>query len=115
MTDESKRPWGEYVVLADEPNFKAKTIIVQPGKRLSYQLHHFRAEHWFVVQGEGEVTLDGRSIPVGPGDAVDVPVETPHRVANTGQAPLIFVEVQHGTSFAEDDIVRLEDDFGRTG
>ena len=115
VTDESKRPWGEYTVLADEPTFKAKTITVQPGKRLSYQLHHHRAEHWFVVQGQGEVTLDGRQIPIAPGVAVDVPLGTPHRVANTGAEPLVFVEVQHGTSFAEDDIVRLEDDYGRSG
>lgn len=113
QTDESQRPWGHYVVLADESDHKVKTIVVQPGKRLSYQRHQHRAEHWFVVAGAGVVTLEGTDRPVGAGDAVDVAIGQAHRISNTGDAPLVFVEVQHGRSFGEDDIERLEDDFGR--
>ncbi|CAN5280759.1 hypothetical protein BH24ACT10_BH24ACT10_02780 [soil metagenome] len=116
MDDDSVRPWGHYEVLTDGPDFKAKTITVRPGKRLSYQRHAHRSEHWFVVKGSGVVTLDGSPVPVQPGVAVDVPVGVAHRVENTsGDADLVFVEVQHGESFGEDDIVRLEDDYGRSG
>ena len=112
--DESVRPWGSYEVLGDDADFKVKTITVQPGKRISYQTHERRSEHWFVVRGEGFVTLDGEEIPVRRGVAVDIPVTTPHRVTNTGADELVFVEVQHGDYFGEDDIVRLDDDFGRS-
>jgi mannose-6-phosphate isomerase len=114
--DESVRPWGHYEVLSDGPDFKAKTITVRPGKRLSYQRHERRAEHWFVVKGTGVVTLDGASVDVEPGSAVDVPVGAAHRIHNThDESELVFVEVQHGEYFGEDDIVRLEDDYGRSG
>jgi mannose-6-phosphate isomerase len=108
------RPWGSYLVLADEPTHKVKRIEVQPGKRLSYQFHEYREEHWFVVEGEGTVTLDGTESQVGRGDTVDVEIRMPHRIENRGEHPLVFIEVQHGASFEEDDIVRLEDDYGRT-
>ena len=112
--DSSTRPWGSYTVLADEADHKVKRIEVLPGKRLSYQRHSRRAEHWFVVSGQGTFVLDGVERPVGPGVAVDIPVEVAHRIENTGTAePLVFIEVQHGSYFGEDDIVRLEDDFGR--
>jgi mannose-6-phosphate isomerase-like protein (cupin superfamily) len=107
------RPWGSYLVLADEPTHKVKRIEVRPGRRLSYQFHEHRAEHWFVLEGEGTVTLDGTELPVGRGDTVDVGLGMPHRIENRGGEPLVFIEVQHGTSFEEDDIVRLEDDYGR--
>ena len=114
--DETVRPWGHYEVLSDGPGFKTKTITVRPGKRLSYQRHAHRSEHWFVVAGTGVVTLDGSAVPVEPGVAVDVPVGVAHRIENTGEAfDLVFVEVQHGEYFGEDDIVRLEDDYGRSG
>lgn len=113
--EHDERPWGSYTVLSDADDHKVKEIAVQPGKRLSYQSHARRAEHWFVVRGEGTVTLDGTDIAVGPGSVVDVAVGQAHRMANTGTAELLFVEVQHGTYFGEDDIVRLEDDFGRSG
>jgi len=86
---------------------------VLPGKRLSYQQHAKRSDHWFVVRGNGTVTLDGVDVPVGPGSTIDVGLEMPHRMANTGDEELLFVEVQHGTYFGEDDIIRLDDDFGR--
>jgi mannose-6-phosphate isomerase len=110
---ENERPWGRYDVLADEASYKVKSIVVQPGQRLSYQRHARRSEHWFVVAGTGVVTLDGAEVPVSPGSAVDVAAGAAHRMANTGQQPLVFVEVQHGEYFGEDDIVRLDDDYGR--
>ncbi len=111
--EHSERPWGSYTVLADEPDHKVKRIVVTPGKRLSYQKHAQRAEHWFIVQGEGVVTLDDTRRDVRVGDAIDVPMGVAHRIESTGVQDLVFVEVQHGTYFGEDDIVRLEDDFGR--
>ena len=110
----SERPWGNYTVLDDEAaDHKVKRIVVHPGKRLSYQRHAKRAEHWFIVAGSAEVTLDGTVSELGPGQAIDIPLEGAHRIANRGDADLVFIEVQHGTYFGEDDIVRLEDDFGR--
>ena len=114
MSDESIRPWGHYDVLSDGAGYKVKAIHVKPGKRLSYQKHGRRSEHWFVVQGSGSVVLDGTTKDVQAGSAVDVPVGVPHRIANHGDEDLVFVEVQHGEYFGEDDIVRLEDDFGRS-
>jgi mannose-6-phosphate isomerase len=108
------RPWGSFTVLVDAPDHKVKSISVSPGRRLSYQRHYRRSEHWFVVSGEGEVVLDGVERVVGPASTIDVPVEMAHRIANTGTEPLVFIEVQHGDYFGEDDIVRLEDDFGRS-
>ncbi len=115
MTEHSERPWGSYTVLAEagDSGFKVKTIEVHPGQRLSYQRHARRAEHWFVVAGEGVVTLDGESVKVRRGDAVDIQLGVAHRIQNTGTTPLVFVEVQHGDYFDEDDIVRLDDDYGR--
>lgn len=112
-TDE--RPWGRYTVLADEDDHKVKRLEVLPGKRLSYQQHRRRSEHWFVVRGEGTVTLDDSAIEVSAGVAVDIPVGAAHRIENTGAQDLVFVEVQHGEYFGEDDIIRIEDDFGRAG
>ena len=113
MSEHANRPWGSYTVLTEGEGFKVKTIEVLPAQRLSYQRHSRRSEHWFVVAGQGAVTLDGREIAVQRGDAVDVPSGTAHRIRNTGPAPLVFVEVQHGDYFGEDDIVRLDDDYGR--
>ncbi len=110
-----ERPWGNYTVLSDARDSKVKRIVVAPGQRLSYQRHQHRSEHWFVLSGTGTVTLDGEEQQVGPGQAVDVPVGTAHRISNPGSEPVVFVEVQHGTSFAESDIERLEDDYGRSG
>lgn len=111
-----ERPWGSYTVLDEgAPDHKVKRIVVRPGKRLSYQRHTRRAEHWFVVAGQGRVTVDGTERQVRAGDAVDVPVGAAHRIENVGRDDLTFIEVQRGDYFGEDDIVRLEDDFGRAG
>jgi mannose-6-phosphate isomerase-like protein (cupin superfamily) len=110
----SERPWGNYTVLSDDaPDHKVKRIVVHPGKRLSYQRHSRRAEHWFIVAGTAQVTLDGAEFQLAAGEAIDIPIEGAHRIANQGESDLVFIEVQHGTYFGEDDIVRLEDDFGR--
>ena len=108
-----QRPWGSFTVLIEHPNHKVKRIQVEPGMRLSYQRHRHRAEHWFIVEGTGTLTIDGRSSVVQRGASVDIPNDTPHRIANTGDDTLVFIEVQHGEYFGEDDIVRIEDDFGR--
>ena len=113
MADDSVRPWGRYFVLEESPIHKVKRIEVQPGKRLSYQRHKFRAEHWLIVQGEGILTLDGDKKRIAVGDSVDIAIGQLHRIENTSTQELIFVEVQTGTYFGEDDIERVEDDFGR--
>jgi mannose-6-phosphate isomerase len=113
VIEHAERPWGSYTVLAEDEHFKVKTMEVRPGQRLSYQRHERRAEHWFVVAGQGVVTLDDAAIQARPGDSVDVPRGAAHRIQNTGSVPLVFVEVQHGEYFGEDDIVRLDDDYGR--
>jgi mannose-6-phosphate isomerase len=95
------------------PGYQVKRIEVLPGKRLSYQTHKFRAEHWFIVQGEALVTLDGTDLRLDVGGMVDIPIGAAHRIANPGSDLLIFVEVQRGEYLGEDDIVRLSDDFGR--
>jgi mannose-6-phosphate isomerase-like protein (cupin superfamily) len=108
-----RRPWGSFTVLDEGEGFKVKRIEVLPGKRLSYQRHARRAEHWFVVAGEARVTLDGAETLVRPGEAVDIPVGAAHRIENPGADLLVFIEVQRGDYLGEDDIARLEDDFGR--
>jgi len=112
---EDHRPWGSYYVYGDRPDHKVKRIVVLPNKRLSLQLHHHRQEHWLVIKGHGIVTRNEERIEVGPGEAVDLPREARHRVENRGDEPLVFIEVQLGDYFGEDDIVRFEDDFGRAG
>ena len=108
-----RRPWGAFAILDDGPLAKVKRITVDPGQRLSYQLHHKRSEIWVVVGGTATVTIDGTDHQVMPGEVIDIPVGTAHRVRNDGDAPLVFVEVQTGSYFGEDDIVRFEDDYGR--
>jgi len=115
MTDPrvETRPWGSFTVLDDAPTHKVKTLTVSPGHRLSYQRHHQRAEHWFVVRGTATVTLDDVELTVHEGESVDIPTMAWHRVENRGTDPLIFVEVQQGSYFGEDDIERQSDDYGR--
>ncbi|MGI8556265.1 MAG: phosphomannose isomerase type II C-terminal cupin domain [Pyrinomonadaceae bacterium] len=108
-----RRPWGSYTVLDEGENFKVKRIEVLPAKRLSYQSHRHRAEHWFVVCGIAKVTLNDREILVKTGEAIDIPLGAKHRVENSGAELLVFVETQTGSYFGEDDIERFDDDFGR--
>ena len=108
-----RRPWGTFTVLDEGDTFKVKRIEVLPGKRLSYQKHAQRAEHWVVVEGTAKVTLDDRDITVRAGEAIDIPIGSAHRVENPGDELLVFIEVQRGSYLGEDDIIRLQDDFGR--
>ena len=108
-----RRPWGTFTVLDEGDTFKVKRIEVLPGKRLSYQKHTQRAEHWVVVEGTAKVTLDDRDIVVEKGEAIDIPIGSAHRVENPGDELLVFIEVQRGSYLGEDDIIRLQDDFGR--
>lgn len=115
MTNEfDRRPWGAYYVLDEGEGFKVKRIEVLPQKRLSYQKHARRAEHWFIVNGIAKVTLNGEEILVKNGNSIDIPLGAAHRVENPGDENLVFIEVQRGDYLGEDDIERLEDDFGRT-
>lgn len=114
MGEFATRPWGHYLVLDESAaTHKVKTIQVTPGQRLSLQSHALRSEHWFVVSGQGVVWRDDERIAVQAGSAVDIPVGARHRVEGTGTEPLVFIEVQHGSYFGEDDIVRYDDDYGR--
>ena len=114
MREFDSRPWGTYTVLEEDRGFKVKRIEVLPGKRLSYQKHSQRAEHWFVVEGTAKVTLDDEEIIVRAGESIDIPIGAAHRVENPGEVNLTFIEVQRGNYLGEDDIVRLQDDYGRT-
>ena len=113
MREFDRRPWGTFTVLDEADGFKVKRIEVLPGKRLSYQKHAQRAEHWVVVKGTAKVTLDGSDVTVAAGEAIDIAIGAAHRVENPGDETLVFIEVQRGSYLGEDDIVRLQDDFGR--
>lgn len=113
MLEIGDRPWGKYFVLEDEANYKLKRIEVLPGKRLSYQYHHHRQEFWTVVEGEANVVLDGIDHALTYGQSIFIPQGSRHRIENNSDRLLVFVEVQTGTYFGEDDIIRIEDDFGR--
>jgi mannose-6-phosphate isomerase len=113
LSDESKRPWGHYEILQESSVHKVKCIYVKPGCRLSYQRHQKRAEHWFIVSGTATVVLDGQTFAKQPGETVDVAIGQLHRIGNTGDKELVFIEIQTGTYFGEDDIERIEDDFSR--
>ena len=109
-----ERPWGNFTILDESESYKVKRLEVLPGKRLSYQRHSQRSEHWFVVRGTAKVTLNDEEFIVETGSSIDIPVGTAHRVENPHQADrLVFIETQTGTYFGEDDIERLDDDFGR--
>jgi mannose-6-phosphate isomerase len=113
------RPWGSFTVLKDEPNYKLKQLLVKSGKRLSLQRHQKREEHWFVTNGQPEVTLDDRKIPLATGDYILIPLHSWHRIANpasesTEQSTSVeIIELQLGDYFGEDDIERCQDDYGR--
>ena len=107
------RPWGKFEVLRDEESFKSKKITVDPGAMLSYQSHSQRAEHWVIISGQAEVTLDDKVNGLKPGESIYIPQKAKHRIHNTGSEPLVFIEVQTGTYFGEDDVVRYEDAYKR--
>lgn len=113
MGEIGERPWGKYFVLEDEANFKLKRIEVNPGGKLSYQFHDKRQENWTVVQGEALVILDGEEINLSYGESIFIPRGAKHRIMNLSHEKLIFIEVQTGTYFGEDDITRIDDEYDR--
>jgi mannose-1-phosphate guanylyltransferase/mannose-6-phosphate isomerase len=108
------RPWGSYSILEEGPGYKVKRISVLPGGRLSLQLHHKRSEHWVVIAGTARVTCGKKISDLGPGKSMSIPVETKHRLENPGKILLEIIEVQNGPYLGEDDIVRYQDDYGRS-
>ena len=107
------RPWGWYQTMDLGERFRVKRLVVAPGKKLSLQKHHHRAEHWVVVRGTAEVTRDHEVLLVHENESIYLPLGCAHRLSNPGKIPVEIVEVQTGTYLGEDDIVRIEDDFGR--
>jgi glycosyltransferase involved in cell wall biosynthesis len=110
---ENYRPWGHYENLFERDDHKIKELVVNPGERLSLQKHQRRAEHWTVVRGEALVTVGEHEMLLKAGQSVDIPRGAVHRIMNPGEIPLVLVEVQMGDYFGEDDIIRMEDDYGR--
>lgn len=108
-----ERPWGTYYVLADEPHYKLKRIEVKPGQKLSYQYHHKRQEQWTIIEGDATVVLDEKEISLKYGESIFIPLGAKHRMMNLSEKPVVFIEVQTGTYFGEDDIVRVEDEYDR--
>lgn len=108
-----ERPWGKYIVLLNAPDHKVKEITVFPHQRLSLQRHQKREEHWFIYAGEAKVTINGVSHRLSNGQYIDIPRLCEHRIENVGENNLIFIEIQTGDYFGEDDIERIEDDYAR--
>lgn len=106
-------PWGKWEVLLDQVGYKVKRITVNPGHCLSYQRHARRREHWVAVLGKGLIVLEGKKYILRPGEYIDIPAEAAHRACNEETEPFVFIEVQLGHYLGEDDIVRLEDSYGR--
>ena len=107
------RPWGSFKVLDEGDSFKVKRISVNPGHKLSLQYHHHRSEHWTVVQGEATVTIGESTKPVKINESVYIPLKEKHALANEGEELMQLIEVQVGDYLGDDDIVRLEDRYGR--
>lgn len=112
--ERTERPWGWYESISEAPGNKVKRIRVHPGQKLSLQKHAQRAEHWVVVLGQARVTIDEREFDLLPGQHCDIAVGQVHRLANLTELPVEIVEVQLGSYLGEDDIVRLQDDYGRS-
>jgi mannose-6-phosphate isomerase-like protein (cupin superfamily) len=107
------RPWGYYESIDMGNRFQVKRIVVNPGGMLSLQKHHHRAEHWVVVRGTAEVTLDDQARAIHENQSIFIPIGTVHRLANQGKIALELIEVQTGSYLGEDDIVRLDDIYKR--
>jgi mannose-1-phosphate guanylyltransferase/mannose-6-phosphate isomerase len=111
--ERTMRPWGWYETISEESGNKVKRIGVHPGQQLSLQRHAQRAEHWVVTRGTATVTLDDSVFELSPGGHCDIALGQVHRLANRTQEPVEIVEVQFGSYLGEDDIERLQDDYGR--
>ena len=107
------KPWGSYTNILDEEYTKVKKIVIKPGESPSYQYHFKRSEIWIIVKGKAEIKIDDVVMQHQVGDIIKIPVEAAHQVVNIGNDDLVFIEVQLGEYFGEDDIVRLEDKYGR--
>ncbi len=113
LGDADDRPWGRWEVIATGDAYCSKRITVAPGGKLSLQLHHHRAEHWIIVAGRPRVTIGDARQDMRPGDHVHIALGQAHRIENPGSEPVVFIEVQYGETLDEDDIVRLDDVYGR--
>ncbi|MEO1201214.1 MAG: phosphomannose isomerase type II C-terminal cupin domain [Pseudomonadota bacterium] len=109
-----ERPWGRWTVLSSRDGYVVKEIEVKPGEVLSLQSHEHRAEHWIVVEGIAEVTINENVFERRANETAFIPIGARHRIANPGDTPMRFVEVQTGEILSEDDIKRYEDRYGRT-
>lgn len=107
------RPWGSFEILLEGEAYKVKRLIVKPKQRLSLQYHLKRSEVWVVVQGKGLITRGEEVIECEKGAFIDIPLETKHRIENTGTEDFVIIEVQNGNYLGEDDIVRIQDDYQR--
>ena len=112
--ESEERPWGRFYVIHNESSYKLKRIEVDPGGRLSYQYHHKRSETWTITEGTGTITLNGQTAEYNSGDTILIPQGSKHRIENKTNKKVVFIEVQTGTYFGEDDIVRIEDDYNRS-
>ena len=108
-----EKPWGSYRTIEQKDNYQIKHIRVQPRKRLSLQYHFKRDEHWIIIKGIGTCQLDNKSIELGLNDTIFIPRESKHRMTNNTDEFVEFIEIQIGDYLGEDDIIRIEDDFGR--
>ena len=106
-------PWGKYEILLDANDVKVKKITVNPKQILSYQYHHKRQEQWVIVSGNLTIMLDGEKVFKVPGESIFIPLGSKHRACNETKYIVVFIEVQTGTYFGEDDIVRISDDYKR--
>ena len=113
MKKVTRCPWGRFEVLSEAPGHKVKRITVEPGGSLSLQLHHQRAEHWFVVAGKGMATVGSKKKSLRAGSSIDIPKKAKHRIRNSSEENLVFIEVQTGEYCGDDDIERFEDIYGR--
>ena len=111
--ERTHRPWGWYETVSEVPGNKIKRIRVMPGQQISLQKHARRAEHWVVVMGTARVHVGGRELDMVQGEHIDIPLGAVHRLTNLTADPVEIVEVQFGTYLGDDDIVRLQDDYGR--
>ena len=107
------RPWGKFEVLLDASDVKVKRITANPGQRLSYQYHEKRREVWTVVKGMLTIVLEDEKLFRGKGQSIKIPLGDKHRAWNETESPVVFIEVQTGTYFGEDDIIRIKDDYRR--
>lgn len=115
MNKEVSKPWGSYSNIEQSLNYNIKKIVVKPGQQPSYQYHHFRSEHWIIIEGEAEITIDDQLKKYVKNETIFIPVGSKHRVKNPSNTDdLVFIEVQTGSYFGEDDIVRVQDDYGRS-